>query len=423
MLLTALSLFLATVLAAAPAGTAAADSDAAIATAGPAHAHPPDMGRLILTPESGPARVPFDLFANHIYMRGRVNDSDSLWVVLDSGAGSNAIDDELAKALGLRVTSMGRGRGAGGYVDSGQIPSVSVKLPGVTLDSVPIATMPLAPFKRQSGRPMDVIVGAPLIQRCVLRIDYASRMLEFLPARTFEYKGKGTILPLTFENGHPYITARITLPGRKPIKGRFVIDLGSSQAVILTPQFIEKRHVMDGIGHTIEGRGRGVGGQMSTRAARIPGIELGGITFEHPVTMLPVSSQSMVGASDAIGNIGGEIMRRFTVTLDYPRQRMILEPNAQFGDPFEADMGGLGMRMGPDGSNALEVEWIQKDSPASEAGFLPNDLIEKVDGKPALEVGVRGLREMCRRDGEHHVFSVRRGDQTLEIAFTTRRMI
>lgn len=420
--LNAVLLLLTTVLAAPPASTAAG-SDAVIATARPAHDHPADTGRLILTPETGPARVPFDLFANHIYMRGRVNDSDSLWVVLDSGAGGNAIDDTLAMQLGLRVASMGRGRGAGGYVDAGQIPSVSVKLPGVTLDSVPIATMPLAPFRRQSGRPMDVIVGAPLINRCVLRIDYAGRMLEFLPAESFEYTGKGAIVPLTFEYGHPYIKARVTLAGRDPIEGRFVIDLGSSQAVIFTPSFIEKKHVMDGIGHTIEARGRGVGGQLSSRASRIPSVELGGITLERPVAMLPMSSQTMVGASDAIGNIGGEIMRRFTVTLDYTRQRMILEPNSQFGDPFEADMSGLGMRMGPDGSNALEVEWIQQDSPASEAGFQPNDLIERVDGKPALEVGMRGLREMFRRDGEHHVFAVRRGDQTLEIAFTTRRMI
>jgi hypothetical protein len=412
-----------TMVAAAPAGGDTANSDVTVQSPPPAHDHPADTGRLILAPESGPVRVPFDLLVNHIYLRGRVNDSDSLWVVLDSGAGGNVIDATVAKRLGLTVTSMGRGRGAGGYVDAGQVPSVSVKLPGVTLDSVPISTMPLESFRRQSGRPMDVIVGQPLIERCVLRIDYASRMLEFLPAQTFQYAGKGAIVPLTIRFGHPYIQARITLPGHAPIKGQFVVDLGSSQAVILTPAFIEKQHVLDGIGRTIEARGRGVGGLLLSRVGRIPSVEVGGTTFERPITMLPMSAGAMVGAPDAIGNIGGEIMRRFTVTLDYSRKRMILEPNAQLREPFDADMSGLGARMGPDGSNALEVEWIQSDSPASEGGVQPNDLIERIDGRPALEIGVSGLRAMSRHDGERHVLSIRRGDQILEIPITNRRMI
>jgi C-terminal processing protease CtpA/Prc len=160
-----------------------------------------------------------------------------------------------------------------------------------------------------------------------------------------------------------------------------------------------------------------------SRVGRVQSVEVGGITFERPITMLPLSEEAMVGASDAIGNIGGEIMRRFTVTLDYPRKRMILEPNAQRREPFDADMSGLGMRMGPDGSNALEVEWIQSDSPASKAGVRPNDLIERIDGRPALEIGVSGLRAMSRRDGERHVLSIRRGHQTLEVTLTNRRMI
>jgi hypothetical protein len=382
-----------------------------------------DSVRLTLTPEGGPVRIPFDLLANHIYLRGRVNDSDSLWVVLDSGAGGDVIDAAVAKAIGLVATSTGRGRGAGGEVETGTVPSVSVKLPGVTLDGAPIQTMPLEPFRRRSGRPMDVIVGAPLIQRCVLRVDYAAQVLEFLPAETFDYQGKGAIVPVTFRFGHPYITARITLAGQKPIEGQFVVDLGSSQAVILTPAFAEKHHALETLGPTIEGHGLGVGGQLSSRIGRIASVEVGGVTFPQPITSLPISSGSYVGASDAIGNIGGEIMRRFTVTLDYSRQRMILEPNAQVGEPFEADMSGLGLQVGPEGSNALEVQWIQPDSPAAQAGIQPDDLIEKVDGKAALEVGMRGMREISRRSGERHVLSIRRGDRTLEIAFTTRRMI
>jgi len=44
---------------------------------------------------------------------------------------------------------------------------------------------------------------------------------------------------------------------------------------------------------------------------------------------------------DNDGPIGNEILRRFKVTIDYSRQRMMLEPNAHFSDPFENDMSGI----------------------------------------------------------------------------------
>jgi len=300
-----------------------------------------------------------------------------------------------------------------------------VQLPGATLAGASIAAMPLSPFKRASGRAMEAIIGYPLLNRCVVKIDYAARMLELVPAESFHYTGSGTVLPITLENHLPYVKAKVTLPGRKPIEGKCVIDLGSTQALILAPQVIREEKVLEAITKTIEARGRGVGGQVPSRAGRVERLELGNLRFDRPITMLPVPEDAHVGAqkNGMLGNIGGEVLRRFTVIFDYSRKRMILEPNAQFADPFEADMGGIGPRMGPDSSAALEVEWIQPASPAADAGVQPNDLIESIDGRPALEFGVPGMKEMFRHAGETHRLGIRRGEEKIEIELTTRRMI
>lgn len=382
-----------------------------------------DDGSLALSPASGPVRIPFDLRGNHIYLRGRVNDSDSLWFILDSGAAANVIDAEVAKALGLEIAARMPARGAGGVVEAGRIPHARVRLPGATLAGSPIVAMPLDAFKRQTGRPMEAILGYPLFSRCVVRIDYAARVIELFPAASFDYAGKGVVLPLTFENRHPHVTARVTLPGRDPIEGRFVIDLGSSQALILAPWLIREQRAHEAITKTIEARGRGVGGAVPARMGRAERLELGGFRFEQPLTILPAAGSTPLNAPGLFGNIGGDIMRRFTVIFDYARQRMILEPNAKLAEPFEGDMSGLGSRMGPDGSGALEVEWIQPDSPAAEAGVRPVDLIESIDGRPALEIGVPGLKDMFRRAGETHRLGIRRGEERIEIALTTRRLI
>ena len=389
--------------------------------AGTAHVRESDGATLTLA--TSPARIPLDLRGNHLYFRGRINDSDSLWMVLDSGASVNAVDAGVARAIGLETDGGGHAQGAGGKVEVQRVREATIHLPGATLAGAPITAMPLDAFKRQTGRAMEVIVGQPLFDRGVVRIDYVGRTMELLPAEGWEYTGKGVVLPLSFEQRLPYIKAKVTLPGRDPVEGRFVIDLGSTQALILTPTFAEKVKAVEAFPKTIEARGRGVGGQVPSRVGRVARLEVGGVGFEQVVTAIPASTQHHVGAGDAIGNIGGEILRRFVVTFDYARKRMILEPNAKLGDPFEADMSGLGMKMGPEGSGTLQVDWIQSPSPAAEAGIKADDLIEQVDGRPAIEVGVPGLREMFRRAGETHRFRVRRGDERLEISFTTRRLI
>ena len=386
------------------------------------HTGPTDRGSLSLAPGPDGVRIPIDLRGNHIYFRGRIDDSDSLWMVLDSGASANVIDAGVARALGLATTSIDA-RGAGGRVEAGLVQEATLRLPGATLTGAPITTMPLESFKRQTGRAMEAIIGHPLMDRCVVRIDYLGRTLELLPADTFEYTGKGIVLPLTFEHRLPYITARLTLPGRKPVEGRFVIDLGSSRALILSPTFVKKEKVLEAIPKTIEARGRGVGGPVTSRMGRVARLDIGGIGLDQLVTTMPISETTHISAAGTTGNIGGEILRRFTVTFDYPRKRMILEPNARLGEPFEGDMSGIAPRMGPDGSGALEVEWIQPVSPAAEAGVRPNDLIERIDGRPALEVGVPGLREMFLREGATYRLLIRRGDERIEVALTTRRLI
>src|ERR1041385_185318 len=87
----------------------------ALLPGGPAAADP----RLVFSLPSGVAEIPFQLFGNHIYVRGRVGDSDSLWIVFDTGASTASISDSKAKALGLAIAPGGTSRGAGGTVESG----------------------------------------------------------------------------------------------------------------------------------------------------------------------------------------------------------------------------------------------------------------------------------------------------------------
>jgi hypothetical protein len=71
-----------------------------------------------------------------------------------------------------------------------------------------------------------------------------------------------------------------------------------------------------------------VGGSTEARIARLPGIRIGSFDISLPVVTLGVT-QSRGLRSDSSGRIGGEILRRFTVAINYRARRMTLVPKRE----------------------------------------------------------------------------------------------
>src|SRR5436190_1351345 len=58
-------------------------------------------------------RIPFELTSNLIFLQVRVNGSEPLWFVLDTGAAGTLLDASRAKMLGIKVSGGGDLDGAG----------------------------------------------------------------------------------------------------------------------------------------------------------------------------------------------------------------------------------------------------------------------------------------------------------------------
>jgi hypothetical protein len=82
---------------------------------------------------------------------------------------------------------------------------------------------------------------------------------------------------------------------------------------------------------------------------RVKGVKLGRFLLEEPVTNITQDAQDAGVGSATAGLLGGEILRRFKVILDYARSRVILEANRQLASPFTFDMSGMSLAaQGPD---------------------------------------------------------------------------
>jgi len=60
---------------------------------------------------------------------------------------------------------------------------------------------------------------------------------------------------------------------------------------------------------------------------------------------------------------------------------------------------------------------VRKDSPASAAGLLKDDVVTALDGRPAAHFRLADLRKALAEDGVHHALELRRGEKTMTIEF------
>lgn len=367
------------------------------------------------------AQIPIELSGNEIFMRLSVNGSGPLWFVLDTGAGSTVINTTAAGALGLKLEGSHQTRGAGGHVPSSVARGVRLDVGGARLKDLTVTAIALAPIENSMGRRIDGILGYEFFRRFVVELDYEGLLVSLYEPAGFEYGGGGEGLPLTFELNHPYVRAKVAVPGREPIEGKFVLDTGSNLPLVLLDSFVRENRLSEPPAKTLKITGRGVGGEVPMPVGRTGRLQLGGYSLENPITSFPQSG--WFAREGAAGNIGGAILRRFKVTFDYSRGRMFLEPNKRFHEPFEYDMSGLQVVTESPFFKTFTVLRVLSDSPAAEAGLRQGDEIVSIGGRPVAELKLATLREMLRQPGRLYSLQVRRGAETVNAELKTRRLI
>ena len=335
--------------------------------------------------------IPFILNSNHIYIPVGIGDSKLLSFILDSGAGGPVLDTEISEKLGLKTIGKLEGRGAGeGSQEVNLLLLPNIRLGDLVIDSVSAMTISLKPLSKYEGMSDDGILGYDIFSRFVVKVDYENQKLTLYEPPSFEYTGKGEILPITLEENHPHIKAK--LDGQ--YEGNFVIDTGARSSLVLNTPFVQKYDLAAKTGKKIEVfSGIGIGGKAPGKLTRVKNIEIGKFNIPAPVTTLSSSEKGAFASEKIDGNIGGGILKRFTVIFDYPGRRMILEPNANFSYEDDFDMAGLWLTKEGD---TTRVDFVVEDSPADKGGIKEGDLVMKIDGQPTTQLLLRDIREILK---------------------------
>jgi len=89
--------------------------------------------------DPAPAVIPFELLTRHILIKTRINNSEPLWFILDTGDKVAIVDIERAKSLGLNLQGEIRVGGAGpGTLKGSTVRDASLTVVGVEGNTQPV---------------------------------------------------------------------------------------------------------------------------------------------------------------------------------------------------------------------------------------------------------------------------------------------
>jgi len=233
-----------------------------------------------------------------------------------------------------------------------------------------------------------------------------------------------------------------------------LVDTGSSDAIWLFQDLEKGLEVPEK--NFEELLGKGLSGDIHGLRTKIKAFRIGDYQLIETKAAFPYreSFAHIINLKDRNGSVGGEVLKRFNMVVDYKNERLYLKKNSYYKDPFQYNMAGIdiqhnGVRLireriadvngkvKSDERSALGnvqilmeqrtrlslvpeivVSGIRAGSPADEAGLQQGDIILAVNGKQVHEYKLQEVLEMLNeREGKRVRVRIERYNRELSFSF------
>ncbi len=292
--------------------------------------------------------IPFEVINNLIFIPMQINGVE-LKFLLDSGVEETvlfSLDEKnevnFFNVKKIKLTGLGNAESIDGLKSSGN----KLSFAGLTDYNHDLYIVLDQDFNFSSniGVPVNGILGYHFFKNHLIEIDYDKRKIIVYSDKTNLKKKvfkRFKTFDISIDNNKPYVVASIAIKKGSDFPAKVLVDLGNSDAVWLF------QHKSDAINipekNFEDFLGRGFSGDIHGKRARIDHFSLDNFIFRNPLVAFPdtMSIKKVKMVENRLGSIGGEILKRFTVMLDYRNGKMYLKKSSQYNSPFNYNMSGI----------------------------------------------------------------------------------
>jgi|SRR5690554_1444094 len=341
-----------------------------------------NRGFLFDDPRDKSITIKYKTASNLIIIPVTINESDTLNFILDTGVRFPIITElpfvnklNLNYLMPVQIQGLGEGEGLTAYRSANN----NIKMEGLTAWNQEVQMIIDENFQisHMLGIPVHGLIGFNLFKDYIVRIDYGSEKIVLYRPEHYKYRDrkKDIILPLHLEGNKPFVRTSIVSDDLQEIPVKLMVDTGASDALWLSKSSDDRIHLPQN--HIETFLGRGLSGDLYGIKGRIDGIWVGPLVLPKPIVAYPSSEiiDQLISSNDRNGTLGAEILRRFTVTIDYRNSRLTLRPTSRIKEDFNYNMSGMEIINPMPGMPIFTITDIRENSPAYNAGLKVNDQI------------------------------------------------
>lgn len=375
----------------------------------------------IIKPYKGTVSIPFDLINNLAVIPLRINDSDTLKFVLDTGVGRTIITElGVDQSFNIKYTGEIDLRGLG---NAGPIPALisngnEIFLEGIEGENHSVVLLLEGVFSLSSfmGTQVNGLIGYDIFKNFIVEIDYQRKKLFFHDPDAFknEYEELKNSddwynVPVDVQENKLYVETEILQSDSSTLKSRLIVDSGASHTLFLYPGSSDEVHIPE---NTIESYlGSGLAGEIYGRIGRAHALKLDDLELNNVVVSYPNSEdiQQALNLDNRNGSLGADVLRRFRVIFNYDDASMLLKPNNFIEDDFTYNISGIEVITPFLNLPYFVVAIVRPNSPAEKAGIREGDVIYEIGYKRVYKYTLNDIIELFQTPNERIRIIVQRG--------------
>lgn len=315
------------------------------------------QGDFLLENNATKATVPFKLINNLIFIPIKVNGVE-LNFLLDSGVEETILFSmEERQEVSFNNVEKIKLRGLGSEEEIEGLKSTKniLETHGLKSNDHMVFIILDQSFNLSShiGIPVNGIIGHKFFRNNLVEINYQKKkIIVHTKSDKFQQKleRKFEKVPITIEKSKPYLVAMATVNNTQ-IPAKLLIDIGNSDAFWIFEN--DKIKLPDK--NFPDFLGKGFSGDIEGHRAKIDEFSIDKFDFKKPIVSFPdsISIRNVKMVPGRIGSVGGEVLKRFTLVLNYKEKELYLKKNSRFSEPFTYNKSGITIQ-----HNGLQ--WVQE---------------------------------------------------------------